>query len=658
MAHESNIDAMKLDIESGGKRWQIGLPEGSLFVKVGSAPDSDVQIADASPMHAKFENFMGKWTVTDQMSDTGTRLNGETAFSAELKPGDLVEIGSAKIRILAGEGGQPRKVQQATAPAVPIDAPPGLAFKTDSLQEMISKAEPVTLREATPSEVKAALELEGRATQRRETQSKREKSPQERFAEEMAARESRSASQPTLRQAPVYQMPAKHNKKGSPVVGFLIMGAIVLCVAGAVISSIMDEMSSEPLTWANGEDPFADMPQSRPESATPGPRTGVGVNRPQPANTRLSSAEEKKYRDRIAKLEKSQDDLETRLAAMDAIIEELKDKQHGLSWDIERTRRNLDVALMTEMSQRFNDLSGVIYDLVKAKDFEVALTKLEDLRTYSQKSAYHKAHLKVTGIGDYLEPKIEEVAAQNDAYITEQFIELDRLRALRDFKGAAALVRATLDKARVESLLESCGEWEFKQLQAWAKEQTDGKRDAPLAPFDKKKWKLPPAPKTNLMPEGESGRSKFTSALTNRLNKAARANELKGASTVYHGREATVGEWKSYRLELQIRRPMQDDTGETHSFTFGVQRQTSELPTATQLSLFEQFKDATRDEFLGMLLYCYDNGLMEDAPRLAWKLWKSDPAVKDDLDKLMAAKLGIEVPAGGFIERDGRLETK
>jgi FHA domain len=649
---------MKLDIESGGKRWQIGLPEGSLFIKVGSAADSDVQIADASPMHAKFENFMGKWTVTDQMSDTGTKLNGEPAYSAELKPGDVVEIGSAKIRILAGEGGLPRKVQQATVPAVPMEAPPGLAFKTDSLQEMISKAEPVTLREATPQEFAAALELEGRARQRREASPPREKSPQERFAEEMAQRESRSASQQVTRQAPVYQMRASQNKKGSPVIGFIIMGAIVLCIGGAVISSILDELGGEPPAWANSEDPFADITPGRSGVPQPEARPGETPSKSRPASRRLTSNEEKSYRDRISKIENSKDDLETRLAAMDVIIEELKEKPHGLSWDLERARRNLDIALMTEMSRRYNDDSSAIYDLLRSKDYEAAFKRLEALRSYSRKSDYHKAHLVVTGLADYIDPKFQEIEALNAAYITEEFIAADQFRSLRDFKSASETVKRLLAKARVESLMKSCALHEVAELGTWALEQEAGKREAPRAPFDKKKWKLPAAPKSDLMPEGESGRWRFTSALTNKLSKAARAGELEGVVTVYHGREALVGKWVSYRLTLEIRRPMPDDTGETHNFSFSVLRQPSELPAATQLALFEQFKEPTRDEYLGMLLYCYDNGLMEDAPRLAWKLWKADPSVKADLDKLMAAKLGIEVPAGGFIEKDGKLVEK
>ena len=134
--------------------------------------------------------------------------------------------------------------------------------------------------------------------------------------------------------------------------------------------------------------------------------------------------------------------------------------------------------------------------------------------------------------------------------------------------------------------------------------------------------------------------------------------DLKGVKTVLYGRDAVVGEPDSYRLALTFTRVMRGMGGEAHEYTFTVLRQTADLPAATLLSLYEQLENPTRDERLGMLLFCYENGLMDDAPRLAWKLWKADESVKPDLDALMAAKLGIEVPQGGFIERDGRLETK
>jgi hypothetical protein len=88
---------------------------------------------------------------------------------------------------------------------------------------------------------------------------------------------------------------------------------------------------------------------------------------------------------------------------------------------------------------------------------------------------------------------------------------------------------------------------------------------------------------------------------------------------------------------------------------FAYSEQPQNLPAQTLLLLYENLPGKIRDDWLGMLMYCYENGLMEDAPRIAFKLWQSDSSVKANLDALMAAKLGIPVPAGGFIEKDGRL---
>jgi hypothetical protein len=79
-----------------------------------------------------------------------------------------------------------------------------------------------------------------------------------------------------------------------------------------------------------------------------------------------------------------------------------------------------------------------------------------------------------------------------------------------------------------------------------------------------------------------------------------------------------------------------------------------QVPPHTLVSLYEGI-EPTRDELLATLMICFQNGLVEDARRLACKLWHADESVKADLDQLLATKLSIEVPEGGFIEKDGKL---
>jgi FlaG/FlaF family flagellin (archaellin) len=630
---------MKLDIESGGKRWQVGLPEGSLFIKVGSAADCDVKIPDASSMHAKFENFMGKWTVTDQMSDTGTKLNGETAYSAELKPGDLIEIGSAKIRILAGEGGMPRKFQSTAAAAVPMDAPPGLEFKTDSLQEMISKAEPVTLREATPAEFQAAMVLEGRATQRPEkpkAQRPVEKTPQERFADELAGQ----PDQTNRSQAPVYQMQAAQAKKASPVVGVIIMGAILLCVAGIVIETIMDESSSP--NWEDNSLRSNTVP--RASTAEP--------------SRKLSATEERFVQAKLDRLKTSTDAWEVRLAALDRIVDDLKKVQHNLDSAITGLRYTLERGLVDEMAKRSSKDQTEIYDLVENDLYGEAIKRLVALRDYAAKTTYHVKFAQTTGIKDYIAEKIPEVDARNLEFINEKLYEADSALERRDYAQARLLLTEITEKANVTEVFRTCAKVELANDVRFAQEQVDGKREAPVPVFDKRKSKLPAAPKSTLLPDGENSRWKYINALNFKLTKAANTNQLKGQFAKFVGYEAEVGEAENNQITLVYRRVMKNDKGIKQEFTITLKRRAADLPAATLLSFFEQYEKPTRDEYLGMLLFCFENGLMNEAPRMAFKLWKADESVKPDLDKLLATKLGIEVPEGGFIERNGRLEPK
>ncbi len=632
-----------------------------MFLKIGSAPDSDVVIADASALHAKLENFMGKWTVTDQMSDTGTRLNGESAYSSEIKAGDVIEIGSAKIRVQAGEGAPPSKPAARAAAAVPLEPPPGLEFKTESLADMISRAEPVKLREATPAEIKAAVALEGRATLREEVQRMREPTPQELFAREMASRPAQVAapvSEPARGSSPqdlfaqdlARRAPAQ--KKGTPVIGFVIIGAIILCVVGVIVQSISEEMSSEPPPWETNE-----MPGSEHTSADPA-RPGTRSPAPAADNKRLSSADEKKYRDRIQAVSKEKTSWEDRLAKLDAIEAELTGKQHSLEYEFERYRRYLEQGLLLEMSKRSSKDQTDVYDLAEAKKFDEALKRLEALKTYEQSTEYHKKLSATAGIKGYVDEKIEELTGANATFIAEQFLEADKALCRRDYAAAQPPVSLLLEKARLGADLKEFSEREIEWDKQYAREQQEGAREGVIPLFDKRKWKLPPAPRSTLLEDGDNSRWKFLNLLPSRLKKDAARGAFKGVKTVLYGRDAVVGEPDSYRLALTFTRVMRGMGGEAHEYTFTVLRQTADLPAATLLSLYEQLENPTRDERLGMLLFCYENGLMDDAPRLAWKLWKADESVKPDLDALMAAKLGIEVPQGGFIERDGRLETK
>ena len=71
------------------------------FLVIGSRPGSDLIIEEAavSGRHAVIFQVNGQRYVRDLDSRTGTRLNGKRVRQAELKVGDEIRVGSAKLRV-------------------------------------------------------------------------------------------------------------------------------------------------------------------------------------------------------------------------------------------------------------------------------------------------------------------------------------------------------------------------------------------------------------------------------------------------------------------------------------------------------------------------------------------------------------------------------
>ena len=71
------------------------------------SPDCDLQLQDplASRHHVALEQNETGWRMVDLDSTNGTRLNGQLADEAELKDGDVVQLGESifRVRLWSGE---------------------------------------------------------------------------------------------------------------------------------------------------------------------------------------------------------------------------------------------------------------------------------------------------------------------------------------------------------------------------------------------------------------------------------------------------------------------------------------------------------------------------------------------------------------------------
>ena len=83
-----------------------GLEPGARFdlfggITIGRSAEADVRLDDryASGIHARIDPRRGHYYVEDLNSTNGTRLNSkELRGRARLNPGDLIQIGDAKLR--------------------------------------------------------------------------------------------------------------------------------------------------------------------------------------------------------------------------------------------------------------------------------------------------------------------------------------------------------------------------------------------------------------------------------------------------------------------------------------------------------------------------------------------------------------------------------
>ncbi len=608
---------MELEITSGDRKFRHTGRGGTLFIRIGNSSDSDISLegdAGVSSMHAKIENFMGRWTITDQMSDTGTRVNGQTVSSQELKPGDTIQIGGATLRVLN------------------LDHSAGVAEPAKPAISIASARPLVPSRQETKAiSSQPPLPVPFRPT------STQQPSPQVLFSQEMQQR--------------VRTSPGKKNNAAA----ILVVVGIGVCVAIGIIQSFMESMADEPQSdWSEPNATCSATPNQSPRARAANARSVVPVT---PKSKALSVEEDKAYRKRISALtaRTNTTELTARLDQLKAIVDELSARQHTLDFMIDGAFRSLQQGLIDEMSVRCSTDQTEVFDLVEEKEFKEALARLEALKSYAEQTVHHKQFSSISGIKDYLEPKRAQVIEANRLFVVMQFVKADAALALENYGVAADELLLLSDRAQIEGAMVPLLARELGILQDKAVLQKQGDINPPREPFNKSKSKLPAAPQSDLLPQGDSSAYKFMNPLRGKLLKAAKAGQLADSPTIIHGNTATLKDGDGWRLTLNIKRSMPDATGKTTAFVLTYSEQPQNLPAQTLLLLYENLPGKIRDDWLGMLMYCYENGLMEDAPRIAFKLWQSDSSVKANLDALMAAKLGIPVPAGGFIEKDGRL---
>ncbi len=566
---------MKLRIETAQGSREYVARDGAVYVVIGSRPIDDIHLPDdpaVSDPHARLER-LDRWTIADQVSATGTLVNGQTTYTADLAVGDVIQVGAARITVLELDGAPARRAE----PARP--APKVVPFQ------------------------------------------------------------------------PIVPSPVR---SGVPAAFVAVVALLVAGGAGAVYF----------LTFAKSPEP-ASMPPlvggrpapeeaPAPETPKPPPREAPPIRRPPPG---MSAARGKELEAALKTIADgvTEETVVSSLRELETVEAECaRETQHGLRHPLERTRTIVEQAVMIEMQRRYGRDSGDIYQLMEKSQYRGAKERLELLDAHLNQTPTHEKLARRMQMDTYLKDQPLRIEKGNEEFVARTLAIADENLGRRQYAFVAeqlALLgaQAVLTKEAAQRLQAETAHWE-----SLAAKQKEGGAEAPIPPFDARKNRPPAAPKNGLLPQGEATTAAAQRALDKRLDQALKTGTIVGAVTTHHGREATVEKPDDWRMKLRVRRPHAGAQGE---MVFVVRYALHQLPAATRLAL-QATLTQTRDELLALVLYAFANGLMDDAARVACTLWKADNSVKADLDALLAVKLRIAVPEGGFVERDGRLVPK
>jgi pSer/pThr/pTyr-binding forkhead associated (FHA) protein len=600
---------MKLQITSAGKTREFVPRDGMAGVTIGRRAGLDIVLEDAgvSELHLRIDRFLDTWTFTDQMSDTGTQHNGETKYSGDLSDGDVLKLGEATIKVLsvanaAGSQHVPSSIaswQQPPDPAPVMDTPPA-------------------------------------------------PSPRPRPAKTSASQTRITPIQQDWQQIIAPGKPQPTQKRA----GVLIAVVVMVIVFSGVVFSLWSEKPAPP---EDGPVSYGEDIQPRPEPR-PAREGSATVPEPPPPPrdpTRLTSEEEQAYREKITALQKDTDTPpEKRLIQLDELEKETAEyKGHSLKYHISRAKQNVEIQLSTQMQRRYGQDQNTIYSLRENRKYSEASECLESFAEYCDSSDYHKDWTKRHDFTKYIESERERLTELSERWVGDQLSAADEALLRDDFTVAAEALEETVAQALLGTSVAIALKAEAAAHREAAIDQAAGTRGAAREAFDPRKDRLPPAEPSTLLPQGERSSLRSETRLRQRLEKLVVADDFSGFNGVHHGYTARIERYHYGRVYIKVSRPIRGDD----NWSYTVVQPFRQLPGSTRGAFYERLPDLSQNERVGILMLYFDNGLLDDAARVACDLWKAHPEVKEDLDKLLATKLRITVPEGGFIEKDDRL---
>lgn len=597
---------MRLQITSAGKTWEYAPPEHKSNFTAGRREGNEIVLPDdpaVSNMHVRIDRFLNDWTFTDQMSDSGTLHNGQAQYSGTLNQGDELRLGNSTLKVLSLAAQPP-----ASPPARPAPAP------AQPPAQFLPPSAPIS------------------AQPRKESYAKRN--------------ERRAAIKDKGWQTVIKPSGRKDSNAGKQFFAVLVL--IAIC-GGIAAYWLLQGSGYEPgPAYKSTAEPErkAEVPTNKasPDVTPPLPK------KPSPKD------EEAAYRKRIDDIEmdKTRPPHE-RIAELEDLSAELtRLKLHSLEFRAQRARDNVSLELSREMQNRYGEDNRAVYQLLQKNDYRAAIERIQFLDDYCNLTSYHKHWAHRHDIDRYIERERANIERRNTEWIGQQMNTVDEALSRNDYAPAADTLEGVASLAVLPEAVEAALAAEVVRFKGLLSEQDMGRIEPPRKPFDSRKDRLPPAPKSAFLPSGEYSSQRQESLPRSRLVSLAGDSEFAGLAIKHFKHDATLTGYASGKLSIIVKRPLNDAPDWTYSTSVAPHA----LWPATRVRIYEQMPEQTLNIRVATLMLCFDNGLLDDAARVACSFRNAHPEHKVEIDVLLATKLGIDVPEGGFIERDGKLVAK
>lgn len=701
---------MRLHIKTPTREFDYTARDGASSIVIGNRKYDDVCIEDdpaLSGPHVRIEQFIGKWSFSDQFSNAGTVHNGAKKNSGELARGDVLQLGATLVTVAALDS-----AAQPQSSAVADDVAPAKAveFKVDSddLSAEFKADWPEALTKQTEA-VEADLHEEPA-----EKPEAKEPAPEAiRDVPLPATYEPGSVFEQRIVALLVSRFRAEHGLDPSRD------GAAMKRIVDAARKAVVELESSRtsgvnlPFLMADNTGPkhlqvevqrkhlherapdeavphrVEKSPRNQEAASAPAAKAGskagavfvvmifivvvgafVAVDIFEESAGTPGVADAVRERELAAEASrKAEQEIE---AAVKALLahespETALDLAEQLAAATPAEFTSAQMRIASAMHQLTARVSASVREQYNAARREAASRSVEgDLRgaeaavdkleRYLEESPHRKDAFGTGDMQRWMTQARTEHADANRRLLADKLPDADEALQLRDYQAAHKVLATLADGALLTSDQRT---WLKAEADLWkiaAQKQAQGEIEPPLKSLPKPPA-LPPIPLRNdLLPAGGTQIARAASGLRNKATEALKAGTLRDVAVTYMGHKAVIN--GSPRGSMVLARVQRGFVGGLKTDTYieyEIQSMLSNLPARTQLEVMLAVPNPGLEDLAGLLHHCFQNGFLDEAGKVALRIRQAAPEKKAALDEILGAKWSKPVPEGGFPERDGRV---